>query len=229
MLRTCSKAALATLDMSTFVTGVVGVRFGADAYNQLGSALGGVGDVNGDGFDDIALGAKHANLPDSESAGVVCVIFGNANIYASDVDLRNYAASLLGFAIYGSSPLANLHLVAPAGDINGDGVHIVHGQVAPRATNVDTLTDKAVTFYAPPGHSSFLPWMEGRISTVMESRTFFWEVLRAPPVPIVAVCGCFLARSVLLMYSYLRSSALQHMLLFIMPHEPPCRMDTLWK
>ena len=157
-----SKTVFSTLDMSKFVTGVVGVRFGTDAYNQLGSALSGVGDVNGDGFDDIAIGAKHASIPDRESAGIVCVIFGSAKIYASDVDLRNFAASLLGFAIYGSSPLVNLHLVAPAGDINGDGVddflvgdhsavHIVHGQIAPRTTNVDTLTGNVVTFDYPIG------------------------------------------------------------------------------
>lgn len=157
-----SNTVFSTLNTSTFVTGVAGVRFGTDAYNQLGSALGGVGDVNGDGFDDVAIGAKHASIPDRDSASIACVNFGNAKIYTTDVDLRNFAASLLGFAVYGSSPLVNLHPVAPAGDINGDGVddllvgyrsavHILHGQVAPRTTNVDTLTDNVVTFDYPIG------------------------------------------------------------------------------
>ena len=50
-----------TFDMANFVTGTMGVRFGADTNQQLGHALGGVGDVNDDGFDDIGLGAMNAN------------------------------------------------------------------------------------------------------------------------------------------------------------------------
>eukprot|EP01032_Pedospumella_encystans_P039252 gene39252-biopygen25952 len=72
-----SNTSLATTDMSTFVTGTNGVRFvGAAASDYTGASVAGVGDVNGDGIDDIALGAAYADPLGRGYAGVVYVIFG---------------------------------------------------------------------------------------------------------------------------------------------------------
>ena len=157
-----SKTALVNTDMSTFTTGSMGVRFfGAGNYHALGRAFNAVGDVNGDGFDDIALGASSAPYPGRASAGAVYVLFGSSTMYTADVDMLTFAASPLGFAIYGRAQGMELCTAAPAGDMDGDGIndilvggvgpnsraHIVYGQKEARTAHVDTLTGNVTTFY----------------------------------------------------------------------------------
>lgn len=67
-----SQTTLSTsLDMATFVTGAMGVRFGGGQGYQVGYTLRGVGDVNGDDIDDIAIGCRHGY---AEEGGIVFVI-----------------------------------------------------------------------------------------------------------------------------------------------------------
>lgn len=156
-----SKTALASTDLSTFVTGSMGVRFvGAWGGDNLGNALSGVGDINGDGMDDIALGAVYAVPLSRNLGGILYVIFGTRDAFTADVDLQAFTVSSQGFAVYGSAAGMSLGTVAPAGDVDGDGVndifvggvqrnsltHIVYGQREVRTANVDTLTDDVTTF-----------------------------------------------------------------------------------
>lgn len=157
-----SKTALITMDMSTFSTNSAGVRFlGADTTDRLGLGLSGVGDVNDDGFDDIALGAPYATPPTPPiriSGGMVFVIYGNDGTYGpTGVNLRDFLDFSKGFQIYGSGVLG---YPSPAGDVNGDGVndilvngvsttatsHIIYGQKTIRTTHVDTRSDSVMTF-----------------------------------------------------------------------------------
>ena len=95
---------------------------GIDEFDESGNSVSSAGDINGDGFDDILIGAYGAADPDGNSAaGESYVIFGSDAPFASSFDL-----SLLngtnGFVINGiDEDDASGSSVASAGDINGDG------------------------------------------------------------------------------------------------------------
>ena len=90
------------------------------SFDYEGPALASLGDINGDGFDDIAIGAiGNASIP-SNASGQVHVIFGKA-IGFSTLDVTSLAASD-GFVIQGENISDQLGSdVSAAGDINGDG------------------------------------------------------------------------------------------------------------
>ncbi|HMG47161.1 MAG TPA: hypothetical protein VK614_06845, partial [Allosphingosinicella sp.] len=87
---------------------------GAD-YDEAGRSVASAGDVNGDGFDDIIVGAGHAN----GYAGAAYVVFGHGGGFAT-VDLGALAAAD-GFALLGADGEQAGFSVSSAGDINGDG------------------------------------------------------------------------------------------------------------
>ena len=78
-----------------------------------GYSVSGVGDVNGDGYDDILISAPYRN----GNIGEVYLIFGNASGWSLDMNLANANASYIGEG--GSN--SNLMIVSGAGDVNGDG------------------------------------------------------------------------------------------------------------
>jgi len=90
---------------------------GLNNNDYLGSSLAGIGDVNGDGIDDIILGAKGF----SSSKGAMYVIYGREDQPAS-IDLSNLTISQ-GFQIFGTAGSDLLgSSVRNLGDINQDGV-----------------------------------------------------------------------------------------------------------
>jgi len=77
------------------------------------------GDVNGDGFDDVIVGAGR-NDENGNNAGAAYVVFGRAGGFA-DVDLAALVPAD-GFKIVGEVALDRAgNSVSEAGDINGDG------------------------------------------------------------------------------------------------------------
>lgn len=115
----------ASLDLTQIAGGIGGfVIFGQDITDGSGISVSGAGDINGDGIDDLLIGANHAAgaanaTPDS---GDIYVVFGKSGAFRAPVDLENVAAGLDGFVIHGeaSGDLAGSS-VAAAGDIDGDG------------------------------------------------------------------------------------------------------------
>jgi predicted transcriptional regulator len=86
-----------------------------------GDGAGGVqraGDVNGDGYDDMIIGASKNDDAGNDS-GKIYIIFGKSSDWEMDVNLSKADASFLGEApdSQGNSTLR----VAGAGDVNGDG------------------------------------------------------------------------------------------------------------
>ncbi len=88
---------------------------GEAAGDDAGESVAGAGDVNGDDYDDILIGALY-NAEGGSYAGQAYLILGKASGWAMDVNLTNANASFIGEAAgdYAGSS------VAGAGDVNGD-------------------------------------------------------------------------------------------------------------
>lgn len=91
---------------------------GASDHDWAGGAVDGIGDVNGDGKDDIVIGATGASNGQGADSGVVYVVFGKADtgtIALGALGDQGYAiTSTTGDGSFGRA-------VAGAGDVNGDG------------------------------------------------------------------------------------------------------------
>ena len=99
---------------------------GAEANDFAGTSVAGGSDLNGDGLDDLVIGATGADSLDSmgdindTDTGVVHVVFGSSQLshpfQLGDLDGSN------GFTINGAARLDRLgHSVDFAGDVNADG------------------------------------------------------------------------------------------------------------
>jgi hypothetical protein len=110
----------ASLDLAS-LNGSNGFRLsGAAADDFSGSSVASAGDVNGDGFDDVIVGAQGAD-PNGVVSGASYVVFGKASGFAANLDLPSLNGSN-GFKL-GGVAMADLsgYSVASAGDVNGDG------------------------------------------------------------------------------------------------------------
>ncbi|PZD73390.1 Leukotoxin [Acaryochloris thomasi RCC1774] len=92
---------------------------------EVGTAVGRAGDINGDGIEDLAIGAPETVFLDGSRpnrAGQTYIIFGTTAGFASDLSLADLDGSN-GFTINGTNSGDMLGTsVSSAGDINGDGI-----------------------------------------------------------------------------------------------------------
>jgi len=94
---------------------------GIAAYNQSGSSVSSAGDVNGDGFDDLIIGATNTDPNGISGAGQSYVVFGSNSGFGAGLDLSTLDGSN-GFAINGIAVNDRSgESVSSAGDVNGDG------------------------------------------------------------------------------------------------------------
>ena len=120
-----------SVDLST-LNGTNGyILNGIDSNDKSGKRVSGAGDINGDGFADIIIGAKDADPNGQNSAGESYVVFGGSLLATLDgldgttdgtIELSNLNGTT-GFVINGaySSDFAGIS-VSAAGDFNGDGI-----------------------------------------------------------------------------------------------------------
>lgn len=119
-IRTCAfPTNLADLDGSN------GFRIdGVSETNQAGFSVGGAVDINGDGFDDVVVGARYADpkIPELIDAGATYVILGHGGNFPERISAGKLNGSN-GFAIHGANSLDfSGYSVSRAGDVNGDAI-----------------------------------------------------------------------------------------------------------
>ncbi len=118
---------------------------GINISDQSGIAVSNAGDVNGDGIDDILIGATLADPNGIGLAGESYVIFGHTGSWLSNFDLTTMSG-LEGFTLNGIAEGDNTGVaVSSAGDINGDGISdvIIGANLADTST---TIVDSGKTF-----------------------------------------------------------------------------------
>ncbi len=110
----------AALDLSS-IDGSNGFRLdGVARYDFSGTSVSTAGDVNGDGFDDVIIGAFGAD-PNGNYSGASYVVFGRASGFDAALDLSSLNGSN-GFRVDGEmEDDQSGRSVSSAGDVNGDG------------------------------------------------------------------------------------------------------------
>ncbi|MEM7317571.1 MAG: FG-GAP-like repeat-containing protein, partial [Pseudomonadota bacterium] len=115
------KADGAPIELADVESGTGGFAIHAAATgDRVGRSVSAAGDVNGDGLDDVIVGAPFDD-PGGLSSGSGFVIFGKVD--GLSVDISDIDAGIGGFAINGIAPDDTVGWsVAAAGDVNGDGL-----------------------------------------------------------------------------------------------------------
>lgn len=115
------KSDASNVDLLDVENGIGGFAInGFNASEKMGGAVNIAGDVNGDGLDDIIVGAQNADLNLKTNNGGAYVIYGKTNL--SSVELSSLSGSA-GFVISGAADGDNAgEAVSGNIDFNGDGL-----------------------------------------------------------------------------------------------------------
>ncbi len=96
---------------------------GINAGDLSGRPVSSAGDINGDGFDDLIIGAREADLEGNIASGESYLVFGTSTGFASSFNLSNLDNSSNG-AIFGLGSAGERFgsSVSSVGDFNGDDI-----------------------------------------------------------------------------------------------------------
>lgn len=109
------------IDLSTLLTADGFIIQGDAGGDQAGLSVSGVGDVNGDGIEDVIVGAPQGDDGGFDN-GEAYVIYGQTGATRGTLDLSGLTAND-GFIIQGDAFYDNAgRSVSGAGDVNGDGI-----------------------------------------------------------------------------------------------------------
>ena len=109
--------------------GSAGVVFaGGNEFDRAGKSVSGAGDVNGDGIEDLMIGAYTADSGGTEDAGETYIVFGRRTGFPGVFELQSLSPGgggdgSEGFIVAGAKiDDATGKSVSNAGDVNGDGI-----------------------------------------------------------------------------------------------------------
>jgi hypothetical protein len=111
----CDGAALGCVPASGSLSAADATYTGEAAYDYAGYSVSGAGDVDGDGFDDLLVGARY-NDANGIDAGAAYLVLGSAT--PGDLTLSAADAKYSGEAAYDYAGYS----VSGAGDVDGDGL-----------------------------------------------------------------------------------------------------------
>jgi hypothetical protein len=128
---------------------------GVESPNRTGSRVTGGADVNGDGIDDLLIGAHNAQ-PAGLTSGAAYVVFGRRAGFPAVVELADLAGTD-GFAVHGAvaGDLLGVGLALP-GDLDGDGF----GEVVIGASGATSNGIPSGTAYVIRGAAGFPPLID---------------------------------------------------------------------
>ncbi|MCA3273696.1 MAG: FG-GAP repeat protein, partial [Roseomonas sp.] len=112
------------LDLTDIAAGMGGFVIRGEFFDdRSGFSVASAGDINGDGFADLIIGAPYAAPPfQGGRHGGSYVVFGKPDGWASPIDLADIAVGNGGFVIHDHEGGAwSGWSVSSAGDVNGDG------------------------------------------------------------------------------------------------------------
>src|SRR4028118_85856 len=126
-----------------------------------GYSVSSAGDVNGDGFDDLIIGARGASPNGIDAAGQSYVVFGSNSGFAAGLDLSTLNGSN-GFAINGiAANDSSGWSVSRAGDVNGDGFDdLIIGAISADPNGISYAGQSYVVFGSNSGFGAGLDLSE---------------------------------------------------------------------
>ncbi|MBI2995078.1 MAG: FG-GAP repeat protein, partial [Gammaproteobacteria bacterium] len=137
----------ASVDLGA-LDGTNGFRLdGIDARDRSGGSVASAGDVNGDGFYDVVIGAVWADPGGDSYAGESYVVFGKASGFNASLDLGALDGTN-GFRLDGIDARdGSGGSVASAGDVNGDGFDdVIIGAVSADPDGARVVGESYVVF-----------------------------------------------------------------------------------
>jgi hypothetical protein len=151
----------AVIDLATITAGTGGfVIHGEDAGDESGRSVASAGDVNGDGFTDLIIGAYGGDGTSGSGAAQIgdsYVVFGKASGWGANINLATIASGNGGFVLRGRD-WGDLFgwSVASAGDVNGDGLAdvIIGARLGEPTANPDSAKYNAGESYVVFGKAS---------------------------------------------------------------------------
>src|SRR5262245_6636754 len=96
--------------------------------DNTGVSVAGIGDINGDGIDDVVIGADDAEYQNGSDSGLTYVVFGSTYGFPPSLELGNLLPERAGngrrgFVLEGAhGGDSSGYSVSGAGDVNGDGI-----------------------------------------------------------------------------------------------------------